>query len=142
MHAFPSKKNPTQIQFFRHAAFKPAFVRLSERWYLVITPTYHFTSDGWRPYPFYESKLKGIKGLEKNAAVLGQVVMWASLLKDRPQQLFESSKSSFIGFSDIVSAPIAAGLNEEWWLTNEEDALTRGSAATRDSLFSLDGGTQ
>jgi hypothetical protein len=138
VHAVLSKKNRNHIQYFRHAAFVPQFVRYDGQWHLVIVPTYHFTSDGWRPYPWYESKLKGIKALEKNAAVLGQVVMWAALLADQTHQLFGGTESPHFGFGDLVSGPIDAGVNEDWWLTNEDDASVARGAPLFESSGSSD----
>jgi len=49
---------------------------LDEAWYLQITPTYFFTSNGYHLSKFSEDNLKGIKKLEKNNAVLRNVLTW------------------------------------------------------------------
>jgi hypothetical protein len=59
-----------EVAYYRHSAFLGEFRRFDADWYLEITPTYLFTSDGRKRHPFYESKLKGIKALEKNGTVL------------------------------------------------------------------------
>jgi hypothetical protein len=118
---FPSKDDPTQMRFYRHVAFQPQFFCFDKTWYLAITPTYHFTFDGWRQHKWYESRLKGIKALEKNPAVLGQVAFWAALLKEQPTSLFGESAGSSLKFGELVSHQIDAGINETWWLWNEED---------------------
>lgn len=77
-----TKKSGESVrEFYRHSAFLGRFRRYEGEWMLEITPTYRFTSDGYRPLKYAESKLKGIKALEKNATVLSQVVMWAALLR-------------------------------------------------------------
>lgn len=128
----------SRMRYYRHAAFSSRFLKCGESWYLAITPTYHFTSDGWRRHLFYENKLKGIKALEKNNAVLGQVAMWAALLKDDNESLF-ADPYPFLGFGDLWSGAVEAGVNELWWLSNEEDDATKRSAAEGDlsSLLAL-----
>jgi len=122
---FPSKDDPTHMRFYRHLAFEPQFLNFGKTWYLAITPTYHFTFDGWQQHKWYESKLKGIKALEKNPAVLGQVAFWASLLRESATGLFKESQTSALAFGDLVSQPLEAGINETLWLWNEEDDSTK-----------------
>jgi len=126
---FPSKDDPTHIRFYRHTAFGGQFLRFDGIWYLAITPTYHFTFDGWQRHKWYESKLKGIKALEKNAAVLGQVAMWAALLREQPAGLFSESVRSRLSFGDLMSDQLEAGINEDWWLWNEEDDSTKRASS-------------
>ena len=122
---FPSKDDPSQMRFYRHVAFQPQFFCFEKAWYLSITPTYHFTFDGWRQHKWYESKLKGIKALEKNPAVLGQVAFWAALLREQPPSLFGGSEPSSLTFGELLSQQLEAGINETWWLWNEEDDSTK-----------------
>jgi hypothetical protein len=43
---YTRKNDPTQPTYCRVLTFKGYFIRLSDAWYLEITPTYHFTSTG------------------------------------------------------------------------------------------------
>jgi hypothetical protein len=122
---FPSKDDPTHMRFYRHLAFAHQFFRFDNTWCLAISPTYHFTFDGWRHHKWYESKLKGIKALEKNPAVLGQVSFWAAMLREEPGALFHDSDASSLTFGELISTQIEAGINETWWLWNEEDDSTK-----------------
>jgi hypothetical protein len=70
----------SRLSYWRHLAVEPKFILLDGIWHLQITPTYLFTVDGHRLSRFAEDNLKGIKKLEKNNAVLRNVVTWASLL--------------------------------------------------------------
>ena len=54
-----------------------------QKWFLQITPTYHFTTDGGRISPLAASAMAGIKRLENNQAVHGQVIMWARRLQQQ-----------------------------------------------------------
>lgn len=117
--AYRKKKDPTQISYYRHSAFFGQFHRFGNRWYLEISPTYHFTWDGYRPSIYRETQLTGIKQLERNPAVLGQAVMWAEYLKDKPD-LF-SKPYPFLSFgSFLADFEIQAGLDDKAWLKREE----------------------
>jgi hypothetical protein len=126
---FPSKDDPTHMRFYRHTAFGGQFFCFDQTWYLAITPTYHFTFDGWGQHKWYESKLKGIKALEKNPAVLGQIAFWAALLREQPAGLFEASEQACVKFGDLISDSLDAGINEDWWLWNEEDDSTKKASS-------------
>lgn len=118
-----------EISYYRHSAFVPRFRRYDGRWYLQIEPTYRFTTDGKRQHPHYERFLKGIKRIEKNATVLGQVVMWAALLRGREEgdeTLFSESPYSFLRFRDLATFDLGVGIDDTTWLPNE-DATTAQS---------------
>ncbi|HEV2643140.1 MAG TPA: hypothetical protein VGT98_10550, partial [Candidatus Elarobacter sp.] len=105
--------------YYRHHALDARFLRFDGDWVLTLTPTYHFTSDGSVVHPYYESKLKGIKALENNQAVLGQVAMWASLLADPDGDLFARAPYPHLGFGSLANACMHVGLDEASWLTPE-----------------------
>lgn len=115
---YGKKNNPTKIGYYRHSAFFGQFHRFGDKWYLEISPTYHFTRDGYRTSIFREAQLTGIKRLERNPAVLGQVVMWAEYLQDKPD-LFKKPYP-FLNFGSLVQFEIQAGLDDKTWLNKEE----------------------
>ncbi len=115
--AYPSKKDPTRIAYYRHSAFEPKFRRLGGTWFLEITPTYYFTSDGKMPSKYRDSYLSGIKRIEKNVAVTGSVLFWAHLLTAR--DLF-SKTSPFLTFSDLLEFPVEFGIHDDDWLAKAE----------------------
>ena len=78
--AHPNKRDPEKISFYRHSAFEGRFNRYADEWFLEVTPTYHFTWDGYKLSRFADEYLKGIKRIERNAAVIGQLLMWVSCL--------------------------------------------------------------
>jgi hypothetical protein len=130
--AYPSKKDSTRIAYYRHSAFFARFVRLGDEWYLEITPTYHFTRDGYRLYSYHEDQLKGIKRLERNPAVLGQVVMWAAHLSGEPD-LF-TKPYSFLTFDYLQAFDIEAGLDDKTWLSHEEEEDAKITASPLNEL--------
>ena len=84
---YSKKSDPSQRAYCRHSAFKGYFLQLDGQWYLEITPTYHFTSDGYTENKFRAERLQGIKRLDRNPAVLGQLRSVADYLS-RPRDLF------------------------------------------------------
>ena len=122
---YPKKSNPEETSYYRHSAFEGRFKRFDGTWYLEITPTYHFTRDGWEPSAFYEDKLTGIKQLETNQALLGQTIMWAEFLKDGGS-LFES-RYPLLGFDELAKFDIAAGIDEAAWLEDDETSTENSS---------------
>jgi Domain of unknown function (DUF4365) len=111
------KKDPSTPRFYRHNAFQGRWRRFEQGWYLEIVPTYRFTSDGQSLYPWYEDLLSGIKRLENNQAVLGQVVMWSRLL-GRPPDMFD--KDPFLIFGELKTFDLDAGLFDTVWLPQED----------------------
>jgi hypothetical protein len=114
---YPKKSDHTQMSYYRHSAFDGRFVRYGGTWFLQITPTYHFTRDGERLSRFAPDLLSGIKRLENNQAVHGQVVMWAHILTAR--SLFDTGPE-FLDFAALQRFDLGVGLDDDAWLKREE----------------------
>ena len=113
---YPKKGDPSKISFYRHSAFYGRFVNYEDSWYLRITPTYHFTRDGWRP-SFYGAELTtGIKRLETQSSVLGQMVMWANVLCER--SLFDPGPQPLV-FNSPIDFELDVGIEDDSWLKGE-----------------------
>lgn len=131
---YPSKTDAGRIAYYRHSAFEGRFQCYDGVWYLEITPTYHFTRDGYNFDRFYEDRLKRIKMMERNTAVLGQVVMWADYLSQQAD-LF-SVEYPFLRFGALKRMDIEAGLNDQSWLGEEgRDEATVLSSAINEGLW-------
>jgi len=76
------KQRPNGEAFGVHQGARMAFVLLGERMFLLIEPTYVFTSDGKTPLQgkHLARYHAAWGGKERNAAVFRNVVMWARLL--------------------------------------------------------------
>lgn len=74
------KKDPTRVGFVRHHAFAPRFELLQDQWFLVVSPSYHFTTNGFIPHSFPDALLSGKKRLDNSASLRGQVIMWHRFL--------------------------------------------------------------
>lgn len=119
---------------YRHMAFSTRFKRFDSRWYLEITPTYVFTRDGRSLDRFHASRLSGIKRLEKNRAVLSQVLFWADLLQ-RERDLF-SPRDSGLRFGELKALELPVGIEDEVWLKREpEEPSEEELSETTGSLF-------
>ena len=114
---YPKKLDRTQMSYYRHSAFEGRFVRYGGTWYLQISPTYHFTRDGERISRYAGELLSGIKRLENNQAVHGQVVMWAHLLTAR--SLFDSGPQ-FLDFDVLEKFELEVGVDDEAWIKRED----------------------
>lgn len=79
-----TSKDGTESTYLRHLAFDGRFRFLGGEWFLEITPTYRFTTDGRTKFWLHEHRLSGIKRIEGNRAVLSQVLLWSSVLCATP----------------------------------------------------------
>ena len=74
------RKDPARVGFVRHHAFAPRFELLQDQWYLVVSPSYHFTVNGFNSHSFPDALLSGKKRLDNSASLRGQVIMWHRFL--------------------------------------------------------------
>ena len=121
--AYPHRSDPTKVAYYRHVGFERRFRFVGDRWYLEITPTYHFTSDGHQVHPFQEEYLSKIKTFEGNNAIAGVVIMFAALLKDE-ESLFRQ-RYKHLGFSQLERVQIKAGINDAAWAQRDETQALR-----------------
>ena len=132
--AYKNKKDASRIAYYRHAAFEGNFFRFDDEWFLEITPTYFFTYDGKNMSQFDGELLKGMKKLEKNLAVLGQVVMWAELLT-KPADLYIADYPH-LRFNSQLTFDFPHGVDDADW-RNRENEGARESLATEPEFGGL-----
>jgi hypothetical protein len=85
--AIPDKtsSDTNAIQHWQHQAFRHWFVRFGQDWFLNIVPFWAFTSDGQScPSRWQKFSSANMRKPEKNRAVLGHVMFWASILCREP----------------------------------------------------------
>lgn len=129
-----SKRNAEKIAYYRHSAFYAQFVQHEGVWYLEIEPTYRFTSDGKRGDRYGAERLTGIKRLERNPSVLGQLHMWASVLA--PEASLFGKPYPHLAFGRLATFSANLGLDDEAWLKREDEPLPEVTDAT-EPLFEL-----
>jgi hypothetical protein len=126
---FMDKNDEKRVSFVRHHAFIPRFELMEDRWYLIVTPTYHFTTNGFSPHPFAAPLLSGKKRLDKSAALRGQVIMWHRYLTDgdriaerNEMDLFggEEPSEAFLKFGSPPSIHLDVRVPEDAWGTEKK----------------------
>lgn len=115
------KSDPTQASYWRHSAFGHRFVRLAGKWFIEVTPTYHFTRDGIADDSWAGDRLKKIKEMENNSAVMGQFVMWRDFLVTHGGDNLYASKYPFLSFVPIQPLSMEVGVPDELWKSQETD---------------------
>lgn len=134
---FESKTIEGRIAYYRHRAMDYRLVRFDGQWFAEITPSYHFTHDGYRPSRFFEERLRGIKQLERqNKTHLRQLRLWESVLRqtylatgsepDSPQQTLFGDEAAepnnvidpytLIEFGELLQFSVDWGIPEGAWL--------------------------
>ncbi len=109
----------SQVEFVRHHAFEPKFENLHDQWFLVINPTYFFTTNGFLPHSYPAALLAGKKRMDKSASLRGQVIMWHRYLTEPDRaahDLFaEVSADPRLIFGEPPIVPLATRVPEDVW---------------------------
>jgi len=132
-----SKTDRTRVEFVRHHAFVPRFESFFSEWFLVIEPTYFFTTNGFTPHSYPEALLSGKKRLDNSSALRGQVIMWhrfLASLEPKTVDLFApASDEPRISFGEPPAINLPTRVPEDVWGTqkkanadDEEDLLSWG----------------
>ena len=116
---YPKKRAPTETAYCRHSAFIGRFLRFGDDWYLEVTPTYHFTRDGYREDRFAGDRLKKIKEIENNGAVVGQFAMWRHYLTNRTLGDMFAPEYPFLKFGVAPDHLVEQGVPDKLWQSRE-----------------------
>jgi hypothetical protein len=128
-------KDGRTFHHWRHLAFRGKFRCLENSWFLEITPTYRFTYNGYDKDRFHESRLKKIKEIEGNRAVLSGVLFWAEFLK--PKEDLFSEVIPLIGFGTLATFEIPVGIEDKGWQKNDPDAEAQEQRDHSQGVFDL-----
>jgi hypothetical protein len=116
-----NKTDLTRVEFVRHHAFVPRFELLYDQWFLVINPTYYFTTNGFIPHSYPSALLAGKKRLDKSASLRGQVIMWHRFLTEEERKaddLFAvASADPRLTFGEPPSVELPKKVPEDVWGT-------------------------
>jgi nucleoside phosphorylase len=115
--------------YYRHAGVRAQFRRLAGQWYLEITPTYVFTKDGRLIHRRHERLLRGIKRLDRNRAVLAQLLLWAEHLRGN---IFTSGYP-YQSFGAFLEGDLDVGILDQDWQARD-DLATAEPAATKHEI--------
>lgn len=131
--SYESKKTAGQIGFCKHWSFGAHFQRYDGTWFLEITPTYHYTMDGYHESRFASDYLSNQKRLDNNDAVRGQVQMWAAYLRGGDDLFAEHYEH--LEFGELAAFELPAGVDDSRWLANTRKAREPEEPAQEDRLF-------
>ncbi len=113
---YPLPDAPTTPRYYHHLGFSGRFRRLNGKWYLAITPRHRFTTDGRMIDLRSETLLKGLRMLEKNQSVMGQVVFFAEYLRGKPAVDGQPTLYAHLRFGQLVQPQLPVGVDDRQWL--------------------------
>jgi hypothetical protein len=118
---FSVHRNPKtgDVSYYKHAACEMQFRRFDGCWHLELNPTYVYTSDGDQLHRKQSELLAGIKRLDRNPAVLGQVLMWSDVV--RRSGTSEAGPYQFLTFGALAPFGVEAGIDDKAWGSREFD---------------------
>lgn len=118
-------KKKGHVMGHRHSAMNAQFARYGEAWYLEVSPTYIFTGpDAIKPSKYAAEWTTGIKRLERNNAVLGQLGMWAEVLN--PATDLFAEPYPYLSFGEPLTFQSDRGLDDAVWTAGDEEAPLAG----------------
>lgn len=119
-------KNKGHVMGHRHSAMYAQFAKYGNAWYLEVSPTYIFTGpDAIKPSKYAAEWTTGIKRLERNNAVLGQLGMWAEVLT--PATDFFTEPYPHLSFGELLAFPSERGLDDAAWTAGDEESPLAGN---------------
>jgi hypothetical protein len=118
--AYLRKTDATKTAYCRHSGFKAHFARYGDRWYLSVTPTYHFTSDGSFPSRRGGEFLSNAKRRERNDSVRQQLEMWARYLTGAAD--YAPPEYPLLELGPPLAIEVDSGIDDRGWLRQADDA--------------------
>lgn len=113
-------KKKGHIMGHRHSAMNARFAKYGDAWYLEVSPTYIFTGpDAINSSKYAAEWTTGIKRLERNNAVLGQLGMWAEVLA--PATDLFAEPYPYLSFGELLSFQLDRGLDDAAWTAGDEE---------------------
>ena len=129
---------PDEILKCKHLAFSTQFRRSGNSWYLVITPNWFFSYDGYKKNFFCEDDLKWLKKKESNSHVANHLKFIAYFLKFQPQSSFFDEKKRdiqhFLNFGEFISFDNSLKLPDNDWRPTREMGDEENSIAAQEEL--------
>lgn len=128
---WPRTNKEGRATHYKHAALAWQFLRVGEEWYCELVPDWHFTRDGHRDSKYIATNLSGLKRMDKNKAVFGQMRMWAKFLRDFDRRvnpsLFDTDldeRDRMLTFGELVTFTTDRGIDDAAWLADPGNDAT------------------
>jgi hypothetical protein len=114
--AYPSRRDPSRVAYYRHYALERQFLQLDGAWYLELNPTYHFTWNGHNDSRWAPGYLAGIKRIEGHPAVRRLTTFWAGYLRGPGKpSLFDQPPDTRLRFGGLAEFPVDRGIDDAAW---------------------------
>ncbi len=131
------KDDPSRPAYFRHAALRAHFTRVLDDWYCELLPDYFYSEDGYKESRFADKYLAKMKRMERNAARLGETLMWANYLTqgDVAPDLFTVQPDRILDFGPLMRFDVDRGVTDKNWLPlRSEESESVNDRGIRDDL--------
>ena len=119
-----NRKDPSKTFLCKHLAFSTDFILSAGRWYVAITPDWHFSFGAdFRRSAYADANLAWLKRQEVNRTVADHFRFLNSWLSSLDQDdFFDSAKgpATSLAFADVVSFPNHPRLPDDSWLPSKE----------------------
>ncbi|MFJ6944170.1 DUF4365 domain-containing protein [Streptomyces wuyuanensis] len=125
------KRAPDQVSYCKHAALEWQFLFIDGDWYCSLTPTFHYTRDGYRDSLYLSEYLTGIKRLDRNPAVHGQTQMWATYLHGEDGVL--DPRDTILDYGNLVTLTADRTIDDAAWLDDPRKTDADGVDASQNA---------
>jgi len=119
----------------RHHAFSPRYMRIGGDWFISVTSSFVFTSNGYQPHRASSVLLAGKKRFERNGSLRGQFLMWRHFLtaSEEPQVDLLTDPAALdlrprIRFEPLEPIAMERAVPEDAW--RREDPTAREHASS------------
>ena len=106
------------------------YVQADGHWLCALTPTYHYTRDGYRDSVFLSELPSGIKRLDRNPAVYQQTRMWAMYLHGEDGVL--DPRETVLSYGDLLTVAADRGFDDAAWLADPGPAEEQAASDVDD----------
>jgi len=117
------RKGAGKIKGLKHQAFHADIHYFEEQWYVQLSPTYLYTIDGWKEKRSSADLLSGIKRLERNRSVFGNLRMWEEYLLDSGDSDLLRQSYPHFKLGPLVYFPTDVGIPDEAWHKEADDVF-------------------
>jgi hypothetical protein len=127
----PKLNRQGKVSYYQHLALESQFILIGDDLFCELVSNYHYTRDGTIESSLSSSLRSGIKRIEKNSAVLGQVRMWANYLRGGDTLL--ETPPRVLKFGELVTFATEYGIDDDAWRPN--GTIAAASEAAEPTLF-------
>lgn len=115
------KKNPEEVSYHKHLAFRTQYKHFGEHWYLVIKPEWFFSFDGYKKSFYHQEQNNWIKKQEHNQQVFNHLRFIYNFITLKPEaNLFQKQYNyEFLNFGLLVAFSNAPNLDDKNWQFKE-----------------------